>query len=188
MSLSSTRIRPGNVVEYENGLWVCLTFNMITPGRRKAIVEVKMRNIRDGVQKVFRFSPDDSVEKAVLNERPMQFLYADDVGYHFMDNETYDQVQLNKEVLGESAKYLIPDRPVSMTFYEGNPIGIELPARMTFKVTQADPDVKGGTATAVFKNATIETGMTVQVPSFIKEGDSLVINTETGEYMERAKA
>ena len=186
MNISATQLRSGTVVIYEGKLWQCLQAVHKTPGNLRAFVQAKMRSVQDGGQKEFRFSSTEGLEKVDLRERPMQFLYSDEF-YHFMDSETFDQTQLSPELLGNAAKFLLPETIVKVTFYEEKAIGVVLPKTMTFKVIEADPTMKTASASSSFKNAKIETGVTVQVPQFVSVGDSIVINTETGEYSERAK-
>ena len=186
MNIQATQLRPGTVVVHEGKLWQCLQSIHKTPGNLRAFVQAKMRSILDGSQKEFRFSSTETLDKVDLRERSMQFLYSDEF-YHFMDSENYEQSQLSPELLGDAAKFLLPETVVRVTFYEDKPIGVVLPKNMTFKVIEADPAMKTASASTSFKNAKIETGVTVQVPQFVSVGDRIVITTETGEYSERAK-
>lgn len=187
MSIPANHLRQGMVIEYENGLWFCLEAQHRTPGNKRAFMQAKLRNIRDGTQKEFKLASDETLERVSLRERPMQFLYSDDDFYHFMDSENYEQVQLTREALGVKANFLLPESKVKITFHEDTAIGLSLPQTMTFKVIDADPGMKTATASSSYKNAKIETGVTVKVPQFVEAGDRIVVDTESGEYAERAK-
>jgi elongation factor P len=150
-------------------------------------VQVKLRNLRSGVQSEMRYSSTDDVERVSIDAKQMQYMYKDAAGYHFMDTETYDQVALADDVLGDTMSYVVAESMVQMEWYDGRPVGIELPAAVELKVVDTAPGIKGATASAQKKPATLETGLTVQVPSFINEGDVLKISTEDGSYLERAK-
>ncbi|MDO8518561.1 MAG: elongation factor P [Deltaproteobacteria bacterium] len=186
MNISATQLRPGTVVQHDGKLWQCLQAIHKTPGNLRAFVQAKMRSVVDGVQKEFRFSSTETLEKVSLRERPMQFLYADEF-YHFMDSENFEQIQLSPELLGDAVKYLLPETVVKVTFHEELAIGVVLPKSMTFTVIEADPGMRTASASSSFKNAKIETGVVVQVPQFVSSGDRIVIDTESGEYSERAK-
>lgn len=185
-TISANQLKPGNVIEHEGKLWQCLASVHKTPGNLRAFVQAKMRGVLDGIQKEFRFSSTETLERVSLRDRPMQYLYADGDFFHFMDTNDYEQVQLSRGLLGDSINYLLPDAQVKVTFYEDKPIGLALPATMAFKIIEAEPGMKSATASASFKNAKIETGVTVRVPQFIDVGDRIVVDTTTGEYIERS--
>jgi elongation factor P len=145
-----------------------------------------MRNIRTGVLADNRFRSEDQVERAVLDEREMQYLYQDGDDYHFMDTSSYEQVHITSEALGDSVHYLKPEMTIQVEFYGSEPVGIELPQTVDLKVTSTVPGIKGATASNQVKPATLETGVVVNVPPFISEGDVIRVNTETGEYLSRA--
>lgn len=187
MSLAANRLKPGIVVEFENDLWLCMDAIHKTQGRKSGFVQAKLRNIKNGTQKEHKFSSQETLERAHLVEKSAQFLYQDDDGYHFMDQESYEQHTLDPATLGDDKNYLLPDAIVQLTYYEDKPIGLKLKQRMAFKIIEAEPNLKGATATATYKNATIETGLNVKVPQFIEVDNVIVVNTETGEYMEREK-
>jgi elongation factor P len=144
-----------------------------------------MRDIRTNRLTDFKFRAEDDVERATLDEHQMQFLYRDGDFYNFMNTETFEQIHLSAEVLGDSALYLLPDAVISVEFYETEPVGIHLPQLVDLKVTDTVPGIKGATASAQIKPATLETGLVVNVPSFINTGDVIRVNTETGEYQSR---
>ena len=173
------------LIKYEGGLYRILELHHITPGNKRAHVLCKMRDIRTGRLVDNKFRSEDDVERATLDEHQMQYLYREGDLYHFMNTETYDQVHLSDEVLGDSALYLLPEALITVEFYEEEPVGIHLPLTVDLKVTNTVPGIKGATAAAQVKPATLETGLVVNVPSFINEGDLVRINTETGEYLGR---
>lgn len=187
MSISANQLRPGNIIQHDGKLWLCLESVHKTPGNLRAFIQAKMRGVKDGVQKEFRFSSTEMLDRVSLRERAMQFLYVDGDFYNFMDNENYEQVHLSKDLVGEAANYLLPDAQVKVTFFEESPIGIALPPAMDFTVIEAEPGMKTATASASYKNAKIETGVAVKVPQFVEAGDRITINPATGEYLERAK-
>ena len=157
-----------------------------TPGNKRGFVQSKLRNIRSGTLTDHKFSSTDDVERAVLDTRKMQFLYADGDAYHFMDTESYEQTHLTADTLGESVNYLLPDAVIKVELFEGEAVGIELPLTVDLTVKDTAPSIKGATASAQLKPARLETGLVVQVPPFVANGDKVRINTETGEYQGRA--
>jgi elongation factor P len=184
-SLQATRLRKGMLIKYNNDLCRILELHHITPGNKRGHVLCKMRDIRSGRLMDNKFRAEDDVERAVLDEHEMQFLYRDGEVFYFMNTETYEQVHLSSEVLGDNALYLLPEALIKVEFYESEPVGIELPMTVDLKVTDTVPGIKGATASAQIKPATLETGLVVNVPSFINTGDLIRINTETGEYLGR---
>ena len=173
------------LIKVENDLFRIIELHHITPGNKRGHVLCKMRDIRSGRLLDNKFRSEDDVERATLDEHEMQFLYREGELFHFMNTETYDQVHLTQEILGESALYLLPDAVIKVEFYEAEAVGIHLPLTVDLKVSQTVPGIKGATASAQIKPATVETGLVVNVPSFISEGDVIRINTETGEYLGR---
>ena len=184
-SIQATRLRKGMLIKYENNLCRILELQHITPGNKRGHVLCKMRDIRSGRLMDNKFRAEDDVERAVLDEHEMQFLYKDGDTFHFMNTASYEQIHLTHEVLGDSALYLLPDALIKVEFYETEPVGIELPLTVDLKVTDTQPGIKGATASAQIKPATMQTGLVVNVPSFINPGDIIRINTETGEYLGR---
>jgi len=163
-----------------------LDLHHITPGNKRGHVQCKVRDIRSSRLYDHKFRSEDSVERAVLDEREMQFLYRDGDIFHFMDTSTFEQVHLSIEVLGDSSMYLLPESTIHVEFYETEPVGIHLPLTVDLKVTDTVPGIKGATAAAQVKPATLETGLVVSVPAFINTDDVVRVNTETGEYLSRA--
>jgi elongation factor P len=157
-----------------------------TPGNLRAFVQVKMRNLRTGAIFDNRFSSTEQVERAILDEQGMEYLYDDGDQYTFMNTETYEQVALNKELLGDAVDYLIPNIKVKVEFYEGRPMSVELPATVDMKVVETEPGLKGATVSNVTKPAKLETGLVVQVPPFINEGEMIRVSTSEGTYQARA--
>jgi len=151
------------------------------------MVQTKLRNLRSGANAEVRFRSEDEVEKMNLDTKQMQYLYHDQHGYHFMDTETYDQIALADGDLGETMSYVVPEAMISMEWIEGKPVGIELPSAVDLKIVDTAPGIKGATASAQRKPATLETGLVVQVPSFIEEGEVVRVSTIDGNYLERAK-
>jgi elongation factor P len=184
-SLQATRLRKGMLIKYEGNLCRILELHHITPGNKRGHVLCKMRDIRSGRLLDNKFRAEDDVERATLDEHEMQFLYKDGDAFHFMNTETYEQIHLQQEVLGDSALYLLPDALIKVEFYDVEPVGIHLPLTVDLKVADTVPGIKGATASAQIKPATMETGLVVNVPSFINTGDVVRINTETGEYLGR---
>jgi elongation factor P len=173
------------LIKVDNSLVRVLDIHHITPGNKRGHVLAKMRDIRNNRLMDNKFRAEEDVERAVLDEHEMQFLYREGDLFHFMNTESYEQVHLTQEVLGESALYLLPDAVIKVEFYETEPVGIHLPLTVDLKVKETVPGIKGATASAQIKPATLETGLVVNVPSFINEGDAIRVNTETGEYLGR---
>ncbi len=186
MMISATQIRSGTLIIHNKELHRVHEVIHKTPGNLRGFVQVKMRNLRNGAMNEHRFGSTDRVEKASLDEREMEYLYSDAAGHHFMDQSTYDQLTLSDEVIGEQMKYLLPNTAIHVDFYDDNPVGIELPNTVTLEVVETQPGMKGATASASYKPATLETGLVVQVPPFVNEGDKIRVSTETGEYQSRA--
>lgn len=185
--MQANDLRPGMVIKHNNDLFSIYKAEHRTPGNLRAFVQAKMRNLRTGAMSDFRFRSTDEVEKAMIDETDMQYLYADGDSYCFMNTQTYDQVHLHKDVIGDRAQFLVPDVVLKVEYYEGNPIDISLPQTVDLKVAETEPGIKGGSATNVMKPAKLETGVIVNVPPFINEGDVIRVDTAAGAYLERAK-
>jgi elongation factor P len=184
--ISATQLRPGMVIKFNNELYSVFSVNHRTPGNLRGFVQVRMRSLRSGSMTEHRFSSEDRVEKAMLEEQEMQYLYDDGEYYYFMNTENFEQMHLMKDLLGDATEYLIPDLMVKVEFYEGKPMSVELPATVDMMVMETEPGMKGATVSNVTKPATLETGLVVQVPSFITEGEKIRVNTAEGTYQERA--
>lgn len=174
------------LIKMGEDLFRVIDLQHVTPGNLRGFVRVKLRNIRNGSLSDQKLRSEDEVERATLDEKNMQYLYHDGSLYHFMDTETYEQIGLSDEVLGDATNYLIPDAVIEMEFYGAEPVGIELPQTVDLTVVETTPAINKATASAQLKPAKLETGLVVQVPPFINEGDKVRVNTETGEYQSRA--
>ena len=184
--ISSTQMRPGMVIKFNNDLYSIFSVAHRTPGNLRGFVQAKMRSLRTGAMAEHRFSSEDKVEKAVLEQQEMEYLYDDGEYYYFMNTETFEQMHLMKDLLGDATQYLIPQLKVSVEFYEGKPMSVELPATVDLTVVETEPSLKGATVSNVTKPAKMETGLMVQVPPFITEGEKIRVNTAAGTYQERA--
>jgi elongation factor P len=174
------------LVKMEQDLFRVLELQHVTPGNLRGFVRVKLRNIRSGNLSDQKLRSEDSIERATLDEREMQYLYQDGEDYYFMDTSSYEQIHISSEALGESVSYLKPEMTIQVEFYGSEPVGIELPQTVDLKVVETVPGIKGATASNQIKPATLETGLVVNVPPFINTGDVIRVNTETGEYLARA--
>jgi elongation factor P len=173
------------LIKQGNDLFRIMELHHLTPGNKRAHIQARMRNIRSGSLADHKFRAEEDVERAVLDEREMQYLYNDGDHYYFMDTSTYEQIHISAEGMGDSKDYIIADAIIRVEFYDVEPVGIELPPTVDLAVKETVPGIKGATASAQVKPATLETGLVVQVPSFINEGDKVRISTETGEYQSR---
>jgi len=173
------------LIKVGENLFRILDLHHLTPGNKRAHIQARMRNIRTQSLMDEKFRAEEDVERAVLDEREMQYLYNDGDHYYFMDTSSYEQIQISAEGLGDSKDYLIADAIIKVEFYDIEPVGIELPATVDLVVKETVPGIKGATASAQVKPATLETGLVINVPSFINEGDKIRVNTETGEYQGR---
>ena len=184
--ISSTQLRPGMIVKFNNELYSVFSMTHRTPGNLRGFVQARMRSLRTGTMIEHRFSSEDRVEKAVLDEQEMEYLYDDGEYFYFMNTETFEQMHLMKDILGDAVQYLIPQLKVKVEFYEGKPLGVELPATVDMTVLETEPGLKGASVSNVTKPAKMETGLVVQVPPFIVEGEKIRVNTSEGTYQERA--
>ena len=176
------------LIQHQGDLYRVTVVTHVTPGNWRGMVQTKLRKLDTGSQTEHRFRSEDKVERVTLEQHDMEFLYESGGDYHFMNTETYEQVTLSADVLGDGVNYLIPNMKLMVEFYDGTqPVGIELPKTVNLTVTDTTPGMKGATVTNVLKPATTETGLIVQVPAFIDIGESIRVDTETGEYLSRAK-
>jgi elongation factor P len=188
VAVNYSDVRKGQVIVGEDGqLYVVVDRDLNTPGNWRAILNLKLKNLKTGAVTPKRFKPEDKAEVAFLDKRPMQYLYQEGQDYVFMDKETYDQITLSKEWVGDNILYLKENDDAQVTFYNGKPLSIEPPATVELKVIETDPGLKGATAAAQYKPATCATGLKITVPAFINVGDVIAIDTRTGEYLSRAK-
>ena len=185
-SIQATRLKKGMLIKVDEDLFRVLELQHVTPGNLRGFVRVKLRNIRNGAMSDQKLRSEDSLDRATLDEREMQYLYKDGEHLYFMDTTSYDQIHISSELLGDSVNYLKPEMMIQVEFYGSEPVGIELPPSVDLKVLDTAPGIKGATASAQVKPATLETGIVVQVPPFVNPGDMVRVNTETGEYLSRA--
>ena len=185
--IQATQLRAGMAILHEGNLCRILSVQHITPGNWRGMVQAKLRNLKSGNSFEYRFRSEDRVEKADLEEHEMEFLYASGDDFHFMNTDTYDQVAITREDLGQAVDYLVPNTKVLVEFYEHRPVGVELPITVDLKVVETQPGMKGASASNSGKPAVLETGLQVSVPQFIDVGDVVRIDTAEGKYLERAK-
>jgi len=184
--IASTQMRPGMVIKFNNELFSIFSVNHRTPGNLRGFVQARMRNLRSGSMIEHRFSSEDRVERAMLEEHEMEYLYDDGEYFYFMNTDNYEQMHLTKDILGDSVSYLIPQLRVKVEFFEGKPISVELPPTVDMTVVETEPGIKGASVSNVTKPAKLETGLVVQVPPFITEGEKIRVSTAEGTYQERA--
>ena len=187
MIIAATALRAGMIIKHQNDLFRMTSVVHVTPGNWRGMVQTKMRNLRTGTQIENRFRSEDKVDRITLEQHEMEFLYEGDGFYHFMNTENYEQIALDAEALGDSVNYIKANQRVQVEFYESKPMGVSLPKTVDLRVTHTEPSVKGATVTNVLKPATVETGAVVQVPGFIAIDDVIRVDTESGEYLSRAK-
>ncbi len=184
--MDAVSIRKGTVFVHKGDLWQAVDVTHRTPGNKRGFVQVKMRNVKSGIHLTQKFNSSETVESAWIDSRKCQYLYDDpQTGPVFMDNETYEQFGLDRELLGDSMNYIKENEEVEVQFHDGSAIGLNLPAKVELVVQETEPAVKGDTVNAVLKPATVETGYVVKVPSHIRVGDKIRISTSSGEFQER---
>lgn len=184
--IQATQLKRGMCIKHAGDLYRVVEAQHKTPGNLRGMVQARIRHLKSGSIIDHRFRSVDVVERAILDEAAMEFLYQDGDMYHFMNNETFEQIGLSDDVLGDAVHYLIPNIRLKVDMWEGRPVGIELPLTVDMKVVETEPAIKGASVSNVGKPAKMETGLVVQVPPFIAEGDVLTIDTATGAYVERA--
>ena len=185
-SIQATRLKKGMLVKIDNDLFKVLELQHVTPGNLRGFVRVKFRNIRSGSLSDQKLRSEDVLDRATLEQRMMQYLYQDGGDHYFMDTTTFDQIQIANDILGDAVSYLKAESTIEVEFYGEEPVGVELPATVDLTVTDTSPGIKGATASNQVKPATCETGLVVNVPPFVNTGDVIRVNTETGEYLQRA--
>lgn len=186
---SPNDIKKGSVIRDAQGLWLVVEFQHVNPGKGAAFVRTRIKNLQSGKVLEATYKTSESIEYVEVEHRDMNFLYSDATGYTFMDNQSFEQVTMPADEIGDDAKYLSEGLKVNITTFEGRPLSVEIPRKMTFKVIESMDAVAGNTASGgnLNKEVTLEGGVKVRVPLFIKQGEMIIINTETGEYVERAK-
>ncbi len=187
MSIPATQLRPGMIIKHKDDLHSVFSVEHRTPGNLRAFIQAKLRNLRTGAMFVERFRSPDPIEKVIVDEESMEFLYSDGDDYYFMNTENYEQTHLTRDTLGDAVEYLTPNLQIKVEFFDGKAVGIELPQTVILTVTQVEPGLKSATASSVTKPATTETGLIVQVPPFINEGEKIKVDTAEGTYLSRAQ-
>jgi elongation factor P len=183
----ASSVRKGNVVDLDGKLCVVMSAENIHPGKGTPVTHLIMRRIADGVKVEMRYRTTDQVERAYLEEKDYNYLYEDEMGYNFMQPQTYDQIPISKDIIGDQAQWLQEGMTCKVSLHEGNPIAIELPPRVTLEISEADPVVKGQTASSSYKPAKLENGARIMVPPYIEAGTRVVVSTVDGSFVERAK-
>jgi elongation factor P len=185
--IQATQLKRGMCIKHDNDLYRVVEAQHKTPGNLRGLVQAKIRHLKSGSISEHRFRSVDMIERAFLDEADMEFLYRDGDMYHFMNGETYEQIALSEEVLGDAVPFLIPNIRLKIELYEERPVGITLPLMVEMAVVETEPAIKGASVSNVGKPAKMETGLVVQVPAFVNEGDRIRIDTATGAYIERVK-
>lgn len=188
MRIDGSAVRAGMVIEWENKLWLVVKHEIRTPGNLRSFNQVELKDIVTGTKNTPRFASDEKIERVSLSQRPCNYLYADGEVLHFMDNESYEQFTLPKDLVGSAISFLQDNMTVMIELYEEKPISVQLPETVVMKIVEADPVVKGQTASSSYKPAILENGVRVLVPPFISAGESIVVRTADSSYIERAKA
>jgi elongation factor P len=186
MAIPATQLRPGMIIKHNNDLHSVFSVEHRTPGNLRAFIQAKLRNLRTGAMFEHRFRSPDPIDKVTVDEVEMEYLYSDGDAYYFMDTTSYEQTHLNRDVLGDAVNYLIPNLQIKVEFFDGKAVGIELPQIVELTVTETEPGLKSATASSVTKPAKTETGLVVQVPPFINEGEKIRVDTSEGAYLSRA--
>lgn len=184
--VSTNDMRPGQTLDIEGKLFTITYYQHVKPGKGQAFVKTKLKNVKTGAVVERTFRADEKVNLAVLDKREMQYLYEDDAGLVFMDTETYEQVHVDPELLGDARKFLKEGTLCNVPVYEGTPIGAEMPVVAELEITDTEPGMKGDRVSGALKPATVETGATIQVPLFLEKGERIKVDTRSGEYMSRA--
>jgi elongation factor P len=186
MAIPATQMRPGMIIKHNNDLHTVFSVEHRTPGNLRAFIQAKLRNIRTNAMFEHRFRSSDPIDKVSVDEVAMEFLYQDGDDFYFMNTENYEQLNLKREVLGDAVEYLTPNLNIKVEFYDNKPVGIELPQTVILTVVETEPGLKSATASSVTKPAKTETGLVVQVPPFINEGEKIRVDTAEGAYLSRA--
>jgi len=186
MSIPATQMRPGMVIKHNNDLHAVFSVEHRTPGNLRAFIQAKLRNLRTGAMFEHRFRSGDAIDKVTVDEVKMEYLYNDGDSYYFMNTENYEQTYLGKDILGDAVDYLIPNLQIDIEFFDGKAVGVELPQTVDLTVVETEPGLKSATASSVTKPAKTETGLIVQVPPFINEGEKIRVDTSEGAYLSRA--
>ncbi len=185
--VKATQLRPGMIIQHDGDLYSIFSVDHRTPGNKRGSMQTKMRNLRTGAIVDYRFRAEDFVERAVLEEVEFEYLYGDAEGFHFMNVQTFEQIALSRDLLGETVDYLIPNLPVKVEFHQGRPIGVLLPDTVDLQVVETEPSIQKATASAVMKPAKLETGLVINVPPFVGNGDKVRVDTSEARYIQRVQ-
>jgi elongation factor P len=186
--IAATQIKRGMTIKLNGELYRVFSFQHITPGNWRGMVQTKLKSVKTGSIMEHRFRSEDRIEQAYMEMHQMEYLYTDGTDYFFMNTATYEQIHLPLDLLEDSVPYLMPNIQIQVEFYEGRPIGIELPPSVELKVVSTEPALRGATVSNVNKPATLETGLVIQVPPFVNEGETIRVDTSEGKYLERVKS
>jgi len=186
MAIPATQMRPGMIIKHNNELHAVFSVEHRTPGNLRAFIQAKLRNLRTGAMFEHRFRSPDPIDRVVVDEIPMEFLYNDGDDFYFMNTKNYEQTNLKRDTLGDAVEYLTANLQITVSFFDGVAVGIELPQTVELTVVETEPGLKSATASSVTKPAKLETGLTVQVPPFINEGEKIRVDTAEGAYLSRA--
>jgi|TARA_B110001454_G_C12570401_1_gene371621 elongation factor P len=187
MKILGNEIKPGMIIEHKNDLWSVLKAQHVKPGKGGAFNQVELKSIKKGTKLNERFRSSDSVEKAILDDKKFAYIYEDENNYHFMDQVNFEQIQINKSLLGEKGNLLKENMEVNVQFYEDQALSVDLPNTVELIIEQTDAAIKGQTASSSYKPATLENGINIQVPPFINSGDKIILDTRTLEYVKKIK-
>ena len=187
MKILGNEIKPGTIIEHRNDLWSVLKAQHVKPGKGGAFNQVELKSVKKGTKLNERFRSSDSVERAVLDEKKFNFLYEDENNCHFMDQTNFEQIAINKSLLGEKNKLLKENMAVNVHFYEDQALSVDLPSSVELTITNTDATIKGQTASSSYKPATLENGINIMVPPFINSGDKIILDTSTLEYIKKIK-
>ena len=185
--IKATQLRPGMIIKHEGDLHVVYSVDHRTPGNKRGSMQTKMRNLRSGSMVDYRFRAEEAIEKVVVDEIEFEYLYSDGDGHHFMNIENYEQLQLGDDIVGDTKDFLIPNLPVKIEYYDGKPIGVLLPDTVDLTVVETEPSIQKATASAVMKPAKLETGLVVNVPPFVGNGDRIKVDTSEARYIQRVQ-
>ncbi len=185
--LKATQIRVGMIIKHDGDLHVVYSVDHRTPGNKRGSMQTKMRNLRNGSMMDYRFRAEEFVEKVVVDEIEYEYLYSEGDSHHFMNTENYEQIALQNDIVGDAKDYLIPNMPVKVEYYDNKPIGVLVPDTVDLKVVDTEPSIQKATASAVVKPAKLETGLIVNVPPFVGNGDTIKVDTSEGRYIQRVQ-
>jgi elongation factor P len=185
--IKATQLRPGMIINHEGDLHTVYSVDHRTPGNKRGSMQTKMRNLRSGSMIDYRFRAEETVEKVIVDEIQFEYLYSDGDGHHFMNSENYEQLQLQEDIVGDTKDYLIPNMPVKIEYYDEKPIGVLLPDTVDLKVVDTEQTIQKATASAVMKPAKLETGLVVNVPPFVNNGDTIKVDTSEDRYIQRVQ-